>query len=73
MPHITISLFEGRDQAQKKAVAEGIARVLADTLGSAPQHTWIVFQDVARDDWFTGGESQTEIDARRKAERGDGR
>lgn len=72
MPHITVSMFEGRSQAQKKAVAEGISKVLAEVLGSGPSHTWIVFQDVSRDDWFTGGESQTEIDARRKAERGHG-
>lgn len=72
MPYIAISMFEGRSQAQKKAVAEGFNKVLADVLGSGPEHTWIVFDDISRDDWFTGGESQTEIDARRKAERGNG-
>ena len=68
MPHITISMFEGRTQAQKKAVAEGFMKVLEATLGSKAQHTWIVFDDKSLDDWFTGGESQTEINARRAAE-----
>ncbi|MFY9237531.1 MAG: 4-oxalocrotonate tautomerase family protein [Roseovarius sp.] len=67
MPLINISMFEGRTDAQKKAVAEGIMKVFEKELGSGPAHTWIVFQDVSRDDWFTGGNSQTEIDARRTA------
>lgn len=68
MPMIKVSMFEGRTQAQKKAVAEGIMKVFEDVLDSGPAHTWIVFDDVARDDWFTGPDSQTEIDARRRAE-----
>lgn len=68
MPLITIKLFEGRTQAQKKAVAEGFMKVLEEELGSKPDHNWIIFEDRSRDNWFTGSESQTEIDARRKAE-----
>ncbi|MEM7547933.1 MAG: 4-oxalocrotonate tautomerase family protein [Pseudomonadota bacterium] len=72
MPLITIKLFEGRTQDQKKAVASGIMEVLERELGSKPKHNWIVFEDRSREDWFTGSESQTEIDARRKAESGGG-
>jgi len=68
MPLITIKLFEGRTQAQKKAVAEGFMKVLENELGSKPDHNWIIFEDRSRDNWFTGSESQSEIDARRKAE-----
>ena len=67
MPLVKIELFEGRTQAQKKAVAEGIANVFRDVLGAAPEHNWIIFEDRTRDQWFTGGNSQTEIDAMRKA------
>ncbi|MEM7506714.1 MAG: tautomerase family protein [Pseudomonadota bacterium] len=66
MPLIKISMFEGRDDAQKKALATKIMKVCEDELGSGPAHTWIIFEHVSRDDWFTGSESQTEIDARRK-------
>lgn len=68
MPLITIKLFEGRAQAQKKAVAEGFMKVLEKELGSKPDHNWIIFEDRSRDNWFTGSENQSEIDARRKAE-----
>ncbi|WP_299658099.1 4-oxalocrotonate tautomerase family protein [uncultured Tateyamaria sp.] len=67
MPLVKIELFEGRTQAQKKAIAEGIAEVFHDVLGSHPEHNWIIFQDRARSDWFTGGNSQTEIDESRKS------
>jgi 4-oxalocrotonate tautomerase family enzyme len=66
MPLINISMFEGRTDAQKKAVAAGIMKVFEEELGSGPAHTWIVFQDVAKNDWYTGSESQVEIDARRQ-------
>ena len=72
MPLIKVSMFDGRTQEQKKALAEGIMKTFEEVLGSGPAHTWIVFDDVARDDWFTGGDSQTEIDASRREESGNG-
>ncbi|MEM7545183.1 MAG: tautomerase family protein [Pseudomonadota bacterium] len=66
MPHVQITLFEGRTQAQKKAVAVGIMRVLEQELGALPAHNWIVFTDKSLDDWFVGYDSQSEIDARRE-------
>lgn len=65
MPLVKIEMFEGRTQAQKKAVAEGIIEVFRDVLGGKPEHSWIIFEDRTRDDWFTGGTSQTEIDTAR--------
>lgn len=70
MPLITIKLFEGRTQAQKKAVVEGFLKVLEKELGSKPEHNWVIFDDTSRDEWFVGPESQTEIDERRKKEHG---
>ena len=67
MPLITIKLFEGRTQEQKKAVVEGFLKVLETELGSKPEHNWVIFDDTSRDDWFVGSESQTEIDERRKS------
>ena len=67
MPLVKIEMFEGRTQAQKKAVAEGITEVFREVLGASPDHNWIIFEDRTRDQWFTGSNSQTEIDAMRKA------
>ena len=65
MPLVKIEMFEGRTQAQKKAVAEGICEVFRDVLGGSPDHSWIIFEDRSRDQWFVGPNSQTEIDATR--------
>ena len=48
MPLITIKLFEGRTQAQKKAVVEGFLKVLEEELGSKPEHNWVIFDDTSR-------------------------
>lgn len=67
MPYIKIALMEGRSEAQKKAVARGIARVMGEELGTKPEHLWIRFEDTALSDWFTGPDSAAEIRERRLA------
>ena len=67
MPFVSIALFEGRTDEEKKAVAEGIARVMQDEMGVKPEHLWIRFDDTGLNDWFTGGDSAAEIKARRLA------
>lgn len=71
MPLVKIEMFEGRTQAQKKVVAEGIVEVFRKVLGGKPEHSWIIFEDRTRDDWFTGAINQTEIDAARAAKASD--
>ena len=67
MPYISIALFEGRSEAEKKAVARGIVRVMGEEMGTKPEHLWIRFEDTALTDWFTGAESAAEIRERRLA------
>lgn len=67
MPFISIALFEGRSAEEKKAVAQGIAQVMKQELGTNPEHLWIRFSDTALEDWFTGPDSAAEIRARRLA------
>ena len=45
MPYVSIALFEGRTDAEKKAVAERIAEAMSEELGIKPEHIWIRFQD----------------------------
>ncbi|WP_299649428.1 Coenzyme F420 hydrogenase/dehydrogenase, beta subunit C-terminal domain [uncultured Tateyamaria sp.] len=71
MPLVKIEMFEGRTQAQKKAVAKGICEVFREVLGGSPDHSWIIFEDRSRDQWFVGPNSQTEINAKRQAAGGD--
>ena len=55
MPTIRVELFEGRSVAQKRALAKALTDAAVSTLGGSPAAVDVVFYDVARHDWATGG------------------
>lgn len=52
---IRIEMFEGRTVEQKRACAEAVTKAWVETCGGTPAMVHIVFADVARHDWATGG------------------
>ena len=66
MPYVSIALFEGRTDAEKKAVAERISAAMCEEWGLKPEYIWIRFQDTRLEEWFTGPDSAAEIRARRE-------
>ncbi len=63
MPMIRVELFEGRSVEQKRALARALTEAVVQTLGGQPESVHIVFQDVARHDWATGGTLWSEREA----------
>ncbi|MBP6861634.1 MAG: 4-oxalocrotonate tautomerase family protein [Neisseriaceae bacterium] len=55
MPVVTIDLLKGRDQQTKQAIATEITAVLSQHLGNDPAHIYVVFNEVAPNDWAVGG------------------
>jgi 4-oxalocrotonate tautomerase len=55
MPTIHIELFEGRTPEQKRDLAKAITEVTVQTLGGSAESVDIIFVDVKRQDWATGG------------------
>ncbi len=55
MPTIRIELFEGRTAEQKRALAQEITAACVKVLGGSPDAVDILFFDIARQDWATGG------------------
>lgn len=55
MPTIHIELFEGRTPEQKRDLAKAITDVTVQTLGGSAESVDIIFVDVKRQDWATGG------------------
>jgi 4-oxalocrotonate tautomerase len=55
MPTIRVELFEGRSVEQKRALAQALTEATVRVLGGSPDGVDIVFFDVARQDWATGG------------------
>jgi 4-oxalocrotonate tautomerase len=55
MPIIRIEMLEGRSQAIKQKIANEMTEVLVRNLGSDPAHIYVMFADVARNDWAVAG------------------
>lgn len=56
MPTIRVELFEGRTIEQKRALAQALTEACVKTLGGSADGVDILFYDIARYDWATGGQ-----------------
>jgi len=56
MPTLRVELFEGRTPEQKAALADAFTQACVTILGSSPDGVDILFYDIARHNWATGGE-----------------
>lgn len=56
MPTIRVELFAGRTVEQKRALAQALTAATVATLGGKPDSVDVVFTDIERHDWATGGE-----------------
>ncbi|MEM3003479.1 MAG: 4-oxalocrotonate tautomerase family protein [Candidatus Nitrosocaldaceae archaeon] len=56
MPLITISLWPGRTQEQKEALAKAITDAVNKVLGAKREHVIIVYQDTPRENWYIAGD-----------------
>lgn len=55
MPTLRVELFEGRSAEQKAALARELTDACVRVLGCKPGGVDILFYDIARGDWATGG------------------
>jgi 4-oxalocrotonate tautomerase len=55
MPTLHVELFEGRTQQQKAALAKELTEACVRVLGGSADAVDVIFRDVARHDWATGG------------------
>ncbi len=59
MPIVEISWVSGRIDDQKHDVAARVTQTLVEVAGVHPDAVWVVFRDVAPDDWRAGGRAVT--------------
>jgi 4-oxalocrotonate tautomerase len=55
MPTLRVELFEGRTPEQKAALAQAFTEACVKVLGSQPDGVDILFYDIPRHNWATGG------------------
>jgi 4-oxalocrotonate tautomerase len=61
MPFVNIRILQGHTQERKDEMSRRIATAISDVTGLPKDVIWIVFEDVATDNWFVGGTSVTEL------------
>jgi 4-oxalocrotonate tautomerase len=54
MPIITVEMFEGRNNEQKRQIVEGITEVWVN-MGVPADQVHIILKDVSKNNWGTGG------------------
>jgi 4-oxalocrotonate tautomerase len=56
MPTLHVELFEGRTKEQKAALAKELTEACVRVLGSKPDGVDVLFVDIKKDNWATGGQ-----------------
>jgi len=55
MPTLRVELFAGRTAEQKRALAQALTEATVRTLGGSADSVDVLFFDIERHDWATGG------------------
>ncbi len=55
MPFVRVTLYEGRSTEKKRRIAEAITEALITVGGTTREACQVIFEDIAKDDWVTGG------------------
>jgi 4-oxalocrotonate tautomerase len=55
MPFVTVHLWEGRTQDQKRALAKAITDAMVEHAGANPEALHIAIQEYALDNWARNG------------------
>lgn len=55
MPYINVQITKGATRAQKEALVREFTDTLVRVLGKKPEHTHIVIQEIAEEDWGFAG------------------
>ncbi len=55
MPYVNVKVAGELSKEQKRKIVEGITKLLEDVAGKPPSATYVVIEEVSRDNWGKGG------------------
>ncbi len=55
MPILRVSMWKGRTKEQKVQLARELTEVMARVCNTTPQATTIVFEEIDKENWASGG------------------
>jgi 4-oxalocrotonate tautomerase len=57
MPLITVSMYSGRSEEQKRLFAQKITNLAVEILKTKPEHMIVVFDENPKDNWYLAGKN----------------
>ena len=60
MPYVNVKVAGALTKEQKAKIAEGMTKVLEEVAGKPPSLTYVVIDEVEREDWAVGGKLLSE-------------
>jgi len=54
MPFVNIQILKGHPQERKDEMARRVATAVSELAGLPPEAVWVVFDEVAAEDWYVG-------------------
>ena len=63
MPIVRVEMWPGRTHAQKAELARLITEAVVRVVGTSPEATTVIFDDVARENWAVGGVLASDSDS----------
>jgi len=61
MPYVNVKVAGPLTKEQKSAIAEKITTALEEVAGKNPKSTYVVIEEVSRENWAVAGKLLTEI------------
>jgi len=65
MPFVNIRILAGHPQERKDEIARRVTETISEVAQLPKEAVWVVFEDVAADDWYVGHSRVSEL--KRKA------
>ena len=61
MPFVNIQILKGHPQARKDEISRRVTEAISEVAQVPKQAVWVVFDDVAAEDWYVGATSVSEM------------
>lgn len=55
MPYVTIKMFEGRSDEQKRTICEKVTEVVAETTGAPADRVTVFIEEMSKNHYAVGG------------------
>jgi 4-oxalocrotonate tautomerase len=67
MPFVNIRILKGHPQARKDEISRRVTEAISELAQLPKEAVWVVFEDVAAEDWYVGATAVSELKKKRAA------